>query len=300
MTAGPKALSHKDMGGLRITNQADGTTGTDGATKGQVDTAYANAISRANHTGTQVASTISDFDTQVRTNRLDQMAAPTGSVTFNSQRAANVASATSDTDAAQWGQVKDLLSGRRKADVRAVAVSNITLSNAQTLDGVALVAADRVLVTGQSTASENGIYDVVSGGSWTRSTDSDAAGEFNTAFLVSVREGSSNGDTVWQHTTDGTITLGTTGLTFNKIGPISAGPSNGYSTTCPSVSAGGTWSVTHNLGSRAVLAQVARVASPYDIVDVRIERTTTNTLSVLPDVAMASGEYEIMIYRVTS
>jgi hypothetical protein len=40
---------------------------------------------RANHTGTQAASTISDFDTQVRTSRLDQMAAPTGSVSVNSQ-----------------------------------------------------------------------------------------------------------------------------------------------------------------------------------------------------------------------
>src|SRR3990170_6166736 len=40
---------------------------------------------RANHTGTQAAATVSDFDTQVRTNRLDQMAAPTASVSANSQ-----------------------------------------------------------------------------------------------------------------------------------------------------------------------------------------------------------------------
>jgi hypothetical protein len=64
------------------------------------------------------------------------------------------------------------------------------------------------------------------------------------------------------------------------------------------VSAGGTWTVTHNLGSKFILAQVARVASPYDLVDVRIERTTSNTLSVLPDVALSSGDYEIMVQKV--
>ena len=56
-------------------------------------------LARANHTGTQAASTISDFDTQVRTSRLDQMAAPTGSVSVNSQKITNLATPTSNTDA---------------------------------------------------------------------------------------------------------------------------------------------------------------------------------------------------------
>jgi hypothetical protein len=55
---------------------------------------------RANHTGTQTASTISDFDTQVRTSRLDQMAAPTGSVSVNSQKITSLATPTSNADAA--------------------------------------------------------------------------------------------------------------------------------------------------------------------------------------------------------
>jgi hypothetical protein len=56
-------------------------------------------LARANHTGTQAASTISDFDTQVRTSRLDQMAAPTGSLSVNSQKITNLATPTSNTDA---------------------------------------------------------------------------------------------------------------------------------------------------------------------------------------------------------
>ena len=62
-------------------------------------------LARANHTGTQAASTISDFDTQVRTSRLDQMASPTASVSMNSQNITNLATPTASTDAATKGYV---------------------------------------------------------------------------------------------------------------------------------------------------------------------------------------------------
>jgi hypothetical protein len=57
-------------------------------------------LARASHTGTQTASTISDFDTQVRTSRLDQMAAPTASVSLNSQKITSLATPTANADAA--------------------------------------------------------------------------------------------------------------------------------------------------------------------------------------------------------
>jgi len=62
-------------------------------------------LARANHTGTQTASTISDFDTQVRTSRLDQMAAPTGSVSANSQKITNLATPTNSGDAVSLGYI---------------------------------------------------------------------------------------------------------------------------------------------------------------------------------------------------
>jgi hypothetical protein len=62
-------------------------------------------LARANHTGTQTASTVSDFDTQVRTSRLDQMAAPTGSVSANSQKITNLATPTSSGDAVNLGYI---------------------------------------------------------------------------------------------------------------------------------------------------------------------------------------------------
>jgi hypothetical protein len=60
-------------------------------------------LARANHTGTQAASTISDFDTQVRTSRLDQMAAPTAAVSANSQKITNLANPVDNGDAVSLG-----------------------------------------------------------------------------------------------------------------------------------------------------------------------------------------------------
>ena len=61
---------------------------------------------RANHTGTQLAATVSDFDTQVRTSRLDQMAAPTASVALNAQKITGLGTPTANTtDAATTAYV---------------------------------------------------------------------------------------------------------------------------------------------------------------------------------------------------
>jgi hypothetical protein len=72
-------------------------------------------FARANHTGSQTASTISDFDTQVRTSRLDQMAAPTGSVSLNSQKITNLATPTANADASTKlyvdTQINNLIAG---------------------------------------------------------------------------------------------------------------------------------------------------------------------------------------------
>jgi len=71
---------------------------------------------RANHTGTQLAATVSDFDTQVRTNRLDQMAAPTAAVALNAQKITGLGTPTANTtDAATTAyvdtQITNLVNG---------------------------------------------------------------------------------------------------------------------------------------------------------------------------------------------
>lgn len=173
------------------------------------------------------ASKISDFDTQVRTNRLDQLTAPTASVSFNNQKITSLADPTNAQDAATKAYVDATKQGLDVKDsVRAATTGNITLSGTQTIDGVSVVAGNRVLVKNQSTASENGIYDVVSGGSWTRSADANVSSEVTSGMFVFVEEGTVNADSGWVLTTDGSITLDSTALAFTQFsgaGQMTAG-----------------------------------------------------------------------------
>jgi hypothetical protein len=103
-----------------------------------------------------------------------------------------------------------------KASVRAattVAGGNITLSGEQTIDGVSVVAGDRVLVKNQSTASQNGIY-VAAAGAWSRSADANDNVEVTAGMFTFVEEGTANADTGWVLSTNNAIVVGTTALTF--------------------------------------------------------------------------------------
>ena len=175
---------------------------------------------------TLTAVKISDFDTQVRTSRLDQMTAPTASVSLNSQKITNLATPTADGDAATKAYVDATKQGLDVKDsVRVATTGNITLSAAQTIDGVAVVAGERVLVKDQSTASGNGIY-VVAAGAWSRATDADTSAKVTAGMFTFVAEGTVNADSGWVLTTNDAITLNTTSLTFTQFsgaGQIVAG-----------------------------------------------------------------------------
>ena len=117
-----------------------------------------------------------------------------------------------------------------KQTAKAVTTSNITLSGGApaTVDGVSLALRDRILVTGQSTGSENGIYYVTtvgagSNGTWARSLDADTTGEVSAGMIIMVTEGTTYADTQWKLTTDDPITIGTTSLTFVRNGNAAYG-----------------------------------------------------------------------------
>jgi hypothetical protein len=96
------AYSKLSLGGtITSADLVDGTIVATDIANGTITAAkmVSDPYARANHTGTQLAATVSDFDTQVRTSRLDQMAAPTGSVSANSQKITNLATPTVNTDA---------------------------------------------------------------------------------------------------------------------------------------------------------------------------------------------------------
>ena len=169
---------------------------------------------------------ISDFDSGVRANRLDQMAAPTGSVSANSQKITNLADPTGDNDAANKGYVDGVAQGLDvKQSVQACSTSNITLSGTQTIDGVSVSVDERVLVKDQSVASQNGLY-LCKSGSWVR-TDDLAAGADAAGAFVFVEAGSANGDKGFVCTTNkGSATVGSDSLAFSQFsssGEVTAG-----------------------------------------------------------------------------
>lgn len=112
-----------------------------------------------------------------------------------------------------------------KESCRATSSTNITLSGTQTVDGVALIAGDRILVTGQTSAPTNGIY-VVASGAWARSTDANTSALVTSGMFTFIEEGTTFGGNGFILTTHNPIVLGTTALTFTQFsgaGEITAG-----------------------------------------------------------------------------
>lgn len=102
-----------------------------------------------------------------------------------------------------------------KRAVKCATTANITLSGTQTIDGIAVVAGDRVLVKGQSTPSQNGIY-VVSTTAWSRATDANTS-SYIAGAQVSVDQGTVNGGAVFDTDFKSTDTLGTTNMTWYRV-----------------------------------------------------------------------------------
>jgi len=166
---------------------------------------------------TLTAAKISDFDTQVRTNPLNTHAAATGNYSMGGNKITNLGTPTADTDAATKAYVDAARAGLDvKASCRVATTANITLSGTQTIDGVSVVAGDRVLVKNQTTGSQNGIY-AVAAGSWARATDADADAEVHAGMFTFVTEGTTQADTGWVLSTNDPITVGTTALTFAQF-----------------------------------------------------------------------------------
>lgn len=173
--------------------------------------------------------------------RIDQLSVPTADVAFNSRKITGLADPTNAQDAATKAYVDGVASALDiKASVRVGTTANITLSGLQAIDGITVIANDRVLVKNQTTGSQNGIY-LASSGAWTRSADADSSTEVNPGMFTFIEEGTTNADSGWVLTTDGTVALGTTALTFSQFsgaGTVIAG--NGLTKTGNTLDVGGT------------------------------------------------------------
>ncbi len=102
-----------------------------------------------------------------------------------------------------------------KQPVLCATTTNITLSGLQAIDGVTVVAGDRVLVKSQSTNSQNGIY-LASASAWSRSPDADTWNELVSAICF-VEEGSTYAGTAWYCTAQAGGTIGTTAVVWSNF-----------------------------------------------------------------------------------
>lgn len=209
------------------------------------DNSNVDPTARAEHTGTQTASTISDFDTAVRTNRIDQLAAAGGDVNLDSHKLVNVTDPTNPQDAATKAYVDAARAGLDvKASVRLATAAalpaytragDVLTANANgglSVDGTAVAVNDRILVKDGAAGADNGIYVVTATGGagapyvLTRADDANTSAEVTAGMFTFVTEGTANADTGWILSTNDAIVLNTTALTFTQFsqaGVIAAG-----------------------------------------------------------------------------
>ena len=267
-------------------------------------------------------------------NKLHDFALATASVDLNNQKITNLTDPTNAQDAANKRYVDAAVVGIDwKASVRVATTEAVTLAtafeNGDTLDGVTLATGDRVLIKNQADATENGIYVVAASGAPTRASDADSSAEITASFAVFVEEGTVNADSGWTLTNNGTITVGTSELSFTQftgLGQITAGNGLTKLANTLDVVAGlgivanandvaidtavvvrkyavdlgdGTatsYTITHNLGTRDVTVALYEVASPYAEVVADVEHATTNTITVKFTLAPTTDQFRVVVH----
>lgn len=172
-------------------------------------------LNRANHSGVQPASSISDFDANVINKRLDQFQPPITAINLNGQTITNVSNPTNASDIVNKAYVDAIAAGLNpKLSVDLATTGPITLSGLQTVDGVTSGDGKRILVQDQVDQSQNGIYISNSSGAWIRSTDTDSDAEITKAYTF-VKDGTINKNYGFVMITP-TPTLGTSPIVWTE------------------------------------------------------------------------------------
>lgn len=258
----------------------------------------------------------------------------TNGIRMTGNRITELADGLTATDAATVGQLTQAITQLdSKQSVRVTATSNITISGPQTIDGVAVVVGDRVLLTAQTDAKNNGLWTVQSA-VWSRTLDADGASEFTSGLQAVATEGTANADKPYILTTPDPIVLGTTALTFAPTLGVGGGvaytngdglslsgatfavkpkPSGGllvdgtgvsldpsytgfarkFATGVPSLT---TATITHSLNTTDVSVTVYEIASGAEVdVDVLHPSASPNTVQLVFAVAPAAGTLRVVV-----
>jgi hypothetical protein len=244
----------------------------------------------------------------------------------------NLGAPSASGDAANKGYVDDKVAGLSwKDEVRVATTAAGTLAssfeNGDTIDGVTLSTGDRILIKDQAAGAENGIYTVNASGAPTRATDADTAAEIQGA-AVYVVSGTTNAGTRWVNSNTGTITLGTTALTFAQFGggasytagdgltltandfdvnvgngiiissdAVAVDPAVVVRKFAASVGNGSltTITVTHNLNTLDVQVEIYAVSGGETVI-ADVVRTGVNAVDVTFAVAPTTNQYRVVVF----
>jgi hypothetical protein len=178
--------------------------------------------------------------------RLDQIIPPTAPLSMNGSRITTMADPQAAMDAANKNYVDTVaqgldLHGSVKLATTTSLSSGGVPTGAQTVDGIAVVTNDRVLVKNQSNAVNNGIWIANTAGAWNRATDADNTNDLSPGSFVFVEQGTVQADTGWVMTNDTPPAPGTDAINwtqFSGAGSIIAG--TGLAQTGTTINAQGT------------------------------------------------------------
>ena len=217
-----------------------------------------------------------------------------------------------------------------KDSVRVASTANLTISGpGATIDGITMVANDRVLLKDQTTASQNGLY-IWNGSAvaMTRSVDANTFAELEQA-VVTVEEGTSAGASFRQTAVNGTID--STAVTWASFGTSAAAATETTAGVAElatqSETDGGTddlrivtpfklanWSgrkrkgiqtigdgsattfnVDHNFNTRDVTVEVYRNSGGYDTVLCDVTRPSVNRVTLTFAAAPAASAFNVVV-----
>jgi len=236
--------------------------------------------------------------TAATTANINNLTVPTADYAFGGFKITGLADPISAQDAATKQYVDSVAQGLDpKASCVAATTANITLSAPQTIDGVAVVAGDRVLVKNQTLPQNNGIY-IVNASTWTRALDMDTWAEVPNAFTF-IEGGTTQADSGWVSTANAGGTLGTTPITFVQFsgaGTYTAGTGltltgGTFSITNTAVTAGSYGSASNTL-SATVNAQgqlTALSAQAIAIANTQVSGLGTMSTQAANNVAITGG-----------
>ena len=248
------------------------------------------------------------------------------------RRLTNIGPAQANGEAVVFEQLQEAIEGISwKDNARVAATTSVNIASpGATVDGVAMTAGDRVVLTSQSVASENGIY-VWNGAStpMTRSLDANVFEELEGA-VITVTEGASNAGTTWRQTqAGGTIDVDDIiWASFNAGAPAAtettagiaeiatqaevdagvddqrfvtplklasyAGRAKRYSQTFGDGSAT-SYAITHNLGTEDVQVYVRETGGSKRMVIAEVQHTNTNAVTIITDSAPASNSLRVTV-----